>query len=115
MKPLESRHRVLTCIAIVLALPLLTGADGKGGRAGGTIPIGSGETADGGDDAAGSCAPADCAGLPVFELAKTCSDGTALSATVCTRQASGHCGWGFPPCPGTTDASAASCNLQPSA
>jgi hypothetical protein len=60
MKPFESRHRMLPSVAVLLALPLLTGADGKGCSGGGTIPIGSGWTGDGGDGAAGDAPAASC-------------------------------------------------------
>src|SRR5258708_23518681 len=115
MEPFELRRRMHSVAALLVALPFLTAADGNGCGAGGTIPIGSGATGDGGGDAANACSPADCAGLPMLGLAKSCPDGTGLGATDCTRQASGACGWGFPPCPGTTDASApARCPLRSS-
>ncbi|MGH7438927.1 MAG: hypothetical protein ACRENE_24840, partial [Polyangiaceae bacterium] len=65
-----------------------------------TAPAGSG-AADGGDDGAstGGCTPSDCAGLAAPAIAKVCPDGSSVGATLCTRQSSGKCDWGFPACP----------------
>jgi hypothetical protein len=109
MKSLALRSRVAWSVPIVLVLPLLMGADGKGCEAGGPIPVGSG----GSDDASAStdgggglvCTQASCTGLAAPALAKLCPDGTAVSASVCEEQ-NGKCGWGFPACP--SDACAAS-------
>jgi hypothetical protein len=92
----------------MLVLPFLVGADGKGCQPGGPIPIGSGDDSgamvDGGSlaDVGTGCTPASCAGLAAPALAKTCPDGTTLTASVCEEQPSGQCAWGFPACP--TDA-----------
>ncbi len=86
------------CASIVLfAVAALTGVGG-GGCSAAVAPGGSGAT-DAGSDAAGDCAPADCAALAAPALAKMCPDGTSVGATLCTRQASGQCDWGFPACP----------------
>jgi hypothetical protein len=65
---------------------------------------------------AGACTQADCAGLPMDQIAKLCPDGSTVTANVCTRQANGSCNWDFPACPdagtaeaGTADASPACC------
>src|ERR1019366_3344549 len=114
MKSLALRSRVAWSAPIVLVLPLLMGADGKGCEAGGPIPVGSGAgddasaSTDGGGGGGGGvvCTQASCAGMAVPALAKLCPDGTAVSESVCEEQANGKCGWGFPACP--SDACAAS-------
>jgi hypothetical protein len=108
MKSLRLRSRVAWAAPVVLALPLLLGADGNGCQPGGPIPVGSGDdaggAADGGvrADAGSACTPASCAGMAVPALAKLCPDGTTLTESVCEEQSDGHCGWAFPACP--TDA-----------
>ncbi len=116
MKSLQLRSRAAWAAPVMLVLPFLMGADGKGCQAGGPIPIGSGdnggtvgEGGSGGDDGgevadgasradAGSvCTPASCAGLAA--PAEVCPDGTTLTASVCEEQRPGQCGWGFPACP----------------
>jgi|HubBroStandDraft_6_1064221.scaffolds.fasta_scaffold499094_2 hypothetical protein len=83
--------------AVLFGVVLLTGAAG-GGCSGDVAPGGPGAT-DGGSDAASGCTAADCAGLAAPALAIACPGGTSVGATVCVRQASGQCGWGFPACP----------------
>ena len=114
MKSLRIGSRVTWVSPLFCLLPFLMGADGNGCQPGGPIPIGSGGTNDsgsssnGGSDASSSsdgnvtCAPADCAGIPVPEPAKVCPDGTSVGETLCTAQGDGKCGWSFPACP--TDA-----------
>jgi antistasin family protein len=83
--------------AALFAVALSTGA-AAGGCSGDVAPGGSGAT-DGGTDAPGACTAADCAGLAAPALAKACPGGTSVGATLCERQASGPCDWGFPACP----------------
>lgn len=84
--------------ALQFAVSLVIGAVG-GGCSGGVAPNGSGAS-DGGSDAMGACTAAQCAGLAAPALAKICPDGTSVGSTLCERQASGQCDWGFPACPG---------------
>jgi hypothetical protein len=84
--------------AVLFVVAVLAGTGG-GGCSGAVTPAGHGTTDGGGSDAPGDCTAADCAGLGAPAIARTCPDGTSVSATVCTRQASGQCGWGFPACP----------------
>jgi hypothetical protein len=105
MTSLRLRARVAWTAPVVLVLPFLMGADGKGCQAGGDIPIGGGEDSglveEGGSRADGSsgCTPAACAALPAPALAKICPDGTTLTASLCEEQLDGQCAWGFPACP----------------
>ncbi|MGH7269902.1 MAG: hypothetical protein ACREJ3_05675 [Polyangiaceae bacterium] len=87
-------------LVVLFAVALLAGAGGEGCGAA-VAQVGSGTDAggDAGSDATGGCTPADCAGLASPALAKMCPDGTSVGATLCTRQASGPCDWGFPECP----------------
>jgi hypothetical protein len=75
-----------------------------GGCSGGVTPGptdggGGGDGAVGVGDGGGGCTPADCAGLAAPAIAMLCPDGSSVGATLCTRQASGRCDWGFPACP----------------
>jgi hypothetical protein len=103
MKSLRIGSRIAWVSPVFFFLPFVMGADGNGCQPGGPIPIGSGSIVDGStSDGSVTCTPADCAGLAAPALAKVCSDGTSVGATLCTAQSDGKCGWGFPACP--TDA-----------
>jgi hypothetical protein len=108
--------RTSWALPVAMCVPLLLGAKGGGCD---VVPGGAfGEGSDGGsdqndgaagqDDASSTCTPASCAGLGAPAIAKVCPDGTSLGATLCEDLGGGHCGWGFPACPGdggaTTDA-----------
>jgi len=100
------------CGPYFLAVAVLTGGGG-GGCSGAVAPGGSGATDAGGEAAAGGCMPADCAGLAAPALAMLCPDGTSIGATLCTRQASGTCDWGFPACPSGTGPACPGLGCQP--
>jgi hypothetical protein len=93
--------------AAVLTLPFLTGADGRGCKPGGVIPIGGGGMA---DAAGATCTASDCAGLVATQDAKACPDGTFVARTVCAKQSDGHCGWDFPACPTPQDGGSLACD-----
>ncbi len=91
--------------AVLFAFAMATGAAG-GGCSGGVTQGGSGPAdggaggdGAGGDAAGGECTPGECVGLAVPKTAIICPDGSSVGATLCTRQASGRCDWGFPACP----------------
>ena len=99
MISIQSRVRYTGMVSLLLMLPFLAGADGNGCGAG-PVPAGSGTSADAGV----SCTPADCTGLAAPLDAKTCPGGASVARTVCSRDASGQCGWEFPSCPTGGDA-----------
>src|SRR5262245_54936022 len=74
------------------ALPVLTGANGRGCQAGGDVPVGS-------DDDPKVCAEAACKDLDRTLDAKICPGGQSLGRTVCAKGTNGACFWDFPACP----------------
>lgn len=82
-------------VAVAAAAMLGVGGCSASATSGGTA------SPDGGDDASptGGCTPSDCAGLAAPAIGMVCPDGSSVGATLCTRQSSGKCDWGFPACP----------------
>ncbi len=91
MKLIAYRHRLLSAFAL-LALPVLTGADGRGCQGGGTIPIGGGHTGTGGGISYCQCAGERPPGI-------TCSDHSVTQPT-CVTHADDTCDWDLGACPG---------------
>jgi hypothetical protein len=86
------RFPALYAAPILLAVPLLVGADGQGCSPGGRIDIGSGEREGG-----GAC---DCGAVPPVA---PCPNGAPVTTT-CTTHADGSCSWEVSSC--TADAGA---------
>jgi hypothetical protein len=75
--------------AAVLTIPLLMGADGRGCKPGGVIPIGGGATEDGPHEGgSGACDRSQCGPEPPVA---PCIDGT--TSVTCIRHSDGRCGW----------------------
>ncbi|MGH7270573.1 MAG: hypothetical protein ACREJ3_09095, partial [Polyangiaceae bacterium] len=96
LSPSGSNHRTFSWV-VAASIACAAGV----GCSGALTTTGSGNADGGGGSSsdAGGCTPADCAGLAVLTLVKLCPDGTSVGETLCTREANGACGWGFPACP----------------
>jgi hypothetical protein len=97
--------RSLLAVGLVLAVPLLTGANGNG--CGNAVVIGNENGGSGGTSTV-TCA-ADSCGEAAPAIARICPDGTSVGPTCGVTN--GTCGWTFP-CPPST-CTTAQCGAEP--